>query len=172
MYEQLFNWIEVHFNIFGSVVLFVLIMGTIILSNIKAEDKKRNVLRGCTIGYIFLLYMLTLGGRVKGNETNLILELRGMKAGVGKIQFQELIWGDFANFLLFMPYGILLCAYKKKGLVTCVCSATWLSAIVEGLQLILKRGYCDINDLIWNVLGSVFGYGLCGIICNRVKKSE
>ena len=114
LYEQIFNWVEVHFRIFSKVVLFGLIIGTIILSRIKREPIKKAIIRGFSIGYAFLLYMLTLGIRARGKQSKLVLEVREITFDFSRWCFSGLIWGDFANFLLFMPYGILFYMAKKK----------------------------------------------------------
>ena len=54
-----------------------------------------------------------------------------------------------------------------------------LSVFIELLQLIFKKGFCETDDVIHNVLGCLIGYYIyrltflrqC-VIVNRINKSE
>ena len=68
----------------------------------------------------------------------------------------------FGNILLFVPLGLLLPAvwprlarwWKTLG----VCAGAVIA--VELTQMLTLLGYCDIDDLILNLLGAALGYGL------------
>ncbi len=64
------------------------------------------------------------------------------------------------NLLLFLPMGFFLPALfpllrKLWKVVLTVCATVLLA---ECLQLFLRRGIFDIDDLILNLTGAVFGY--------------
>ena len=70
------------------------------------------------------------------------------------------------NILFFIPYGFLLSSLlncfqikSKKNifLITCI-SGCLLSVGIELLQLILKLGLSELDDVIHNALGAVIGY--------------
>ncbi len=62
------------------------------------------------------------------------------------------------NILLFIPLGIALpFVYSKASLPKTALIALLLSFFIETVQFFLARE-CDIDDLICNVLGAVFGY--------------
>ena len=169
MYEQIFHLIGLNFKIISRIILFFLIVGTIIFSRIKLEYIKKILLQVCSIAYAFLLYLLTLGIRVKGSQSKLVLKIRWIKFDFLRLRFSGLIWGDFANFLLFMPYGILFYMLKKRRFIFCMISAICVSSGIEVLQLIFQSGYCDVNDCLWNVFGALCGYSLA-VVINEVNK--
>ena len=67
----------------------------------------------------------------------------------------EFIINIFGNIGVFIPFGILFpIAFKltqKKGNIA-------LITALEIMQLITKRGCCDVDDVILNTLGFNIGY--------------
>lgn len=80
------------------------------------------------------------------------------------------------NVLLFLPIGVLmgLMVTQKsqkwwKGWTVVLFAGILLSVGIEALQLYLKRGLCETDDIIHNTLGCLIGYGVilsAKIICN------
>lgn len=72
----------------------------------------------------------------------------------------EMIAENLLNVVLFLPVGFLLgCGFQsltwKKVLLTGCC----LSVVIELMQLIFQRGFCEVDDVIHNTLGCMIGYG-------------
>ena len=65
-----------------------------------------------------------------------------------------------ANLLVFMPMGVYLPYYFKNKLSLKKCFLILIGMVfsVEILQLILRKGTFDIDDIILNVLGGMIGY--------------
>ena len=65
-----------------------------------------------------------------------------------------------ANLLVFMPMGVYLPYYFKNKLSLKQCFIILFGMVfsVEILQLILRKGLFDIDDIILNVLGGMIGY--------------
>lgn len=73
------------------------------------------------------------------------------------------------NVLLFLPLGVMLPILWEKF-------RTWkrtvlfgfgMSLTIEFLQIFTMRA-TDVNDLITNVLGTVLGYGIAGVLMKKV----
>ena len=79
------------------------------------------------------------------------------------------------NILFFIPFGVLvpLCVNgsRKQQLVFTVISACLLSGIVEFLQLILKLGFAEFDDVFDNTLGAAIGAVLV-LILMKLKGKE
>lgn len=81
---------------------------------------------------------------------------------------QAFLWElpeSILNFVLFVPVGFLLGVVFRhmtwrKVLLTGAC----LSMSIEILQLILQKGCCDFNDLLFNTLGCMLGYGIFRLV--------
>ena len=72
-------------------------------------------------------------------------------------------WGNiFGNIFLFIPFGFLLTyLYPKKCFIAVVSYGSLLSISIEIMQLVLRIGVCDIDDVLLNVTGVVTGVVLC-----------
>lgn len=78
------------------------------------------------------------------------------------------------NFVLFMPMGVLLpCVIRKLDRFWKVTLTVFgMVVMVEIVQGILRVGSVDIDDVIFNVVGAMIGYGLIRLpfIYNFLKK--
>ncbi len=82
------------------------------------------------------------------------------------------------NILLFIPLGILLplTAKRFQKVRCCAAAGMLLSLLVEFLQLLAQRGYCQVDDIVTNTLGTVVGsWGMvlvmvnCRMNCDRMQ---
>lgn len=70
-------------------------------------------------------------------------------------------WEVALNVVVFIPVGFLAGGIaKNKGLVLACLIGVSTSLIIEFLQLVLKRGVFEVDDLIHNNVGCLIGYGL------------
>ena len=79
--------------------------------------------------------------------------------------FLEMFGENILNVLLFVPIGFLAgCGLRGKTFKKVLFLGGGLSVIIELLQLIFKKGFCETDDVIHNVLGCLVGYGLVKLI--------
>ena len=120
---------------------------------------------------LFLLWFgvvlyLTLFSRLGAKPSNqfIITPFQGLSQALEERSLVPLEH-DFLNILLFVPFGLLIPRVNPRlsraGLV--LLSGIVTSTLIEGLQFILRLGYCDIDDIIANSLGAIVGYGICCI---------
>ncbi len=82
--------------------------------------------------------------------------------------FLEMFGENILNVLLFMPVGFLAgCSFRRITFKKALLLGGGLSVFIEVLQFILKKGFCETDDVIHNVLGCMIGYGLCNVIFKR-----
>lgn len=66
---------------------------------------------------------------------------------------------NILNVVLFVPVGFMLgCGFRKmtwKGILFFGCG---VSVFIELLQLTFKRGLCETDDVIHNVIGCMIGF--------------
>lgn len=69
---------------------------------------------------------------------------------------------NLLNIILFIPLGMLLCAIHWKKIIMELKMATLIgcifSVIIETLQLVLRRGQFEFDDILHNVLGVIVGF--------------
>lgn len=79
------------------------------------------------------------------------------------IQFRYLLLG---NFFCLSPLGFA-CGFFRKGssvlFAAAICLCTTL--IIEFSQYIFYLGFFELDDIVLNLLGGVFGYALHLLIC-------
>lgn len=70
-------------------------------------------------------------------------------------EYQNGMWKSIIlNIVLFLPLGFLL--GNKKGIAI----GFLLSVIIEVVQYIRMLGFCELDDVLNNTVGTVFGYFL------------
>lgn len=72
---------------------------------------------------------------------------------------------NMMNILVFVPIGLLLgLLAKSKTFVRVTILGACISIGIEFLQLIFKKGFSELDDVMHNTLGCVLGYGILIII--------
>lgn len=81
-------------------------------------------------------------------------------------EFRNRLWKDiFLNMLLFLPLGVLI--GNKKGIAV----GALLSALIEISQFLLGRGFCEVDDVLNNTIGTGIGVMLwIGVSGTVLKK--
>ena len=83
--------------------------------------------------------------------------------------FMEMFGEIILNVLLFVPTGFLAgCGLHRMTLMKVLFLGGGLSVVIELLQFIFKKGFCETDDVIHNVLGCIIGYGLWRVCCIRL----
>lgn len=98
------------------------------------------------------------------------LTLLTREAG-SRVESTLTLWGTYAdnpwaksymveNFLMFIPYGILLALILKKLGRVWICAIVCLisSLGIEITQHVTQRGYFQVDDIWLNVVGAFVGY--------------
>lgn len=116
--------------------------------------------------YILILLKLTLFRQttLENYEINftLFVDLISVYKKSGLWQFIRLFLG---NIVWFVPFGFMLPKMLKKCNFTIVIlSGFLLTLFIEILQLVFKKGVCEIDDLILNIAGTMIGYSVYKII--------
>lgn len=75
------------------------------------------------------------------------------------------------NVIGFIPFGFILPVMHRgmKHFWLVLMLGFGLSLLVETLQLVLKVGCFDVDDLLLNTLGAVIGY-LLFAICDKIRR--
>ncbi|BBF42272.1 teicoplanin resistance protein vanZ [Lachnospiraceae bacterium KM106-2] len=75
--------------------------------------------------------------------------------GGKSVNMRTIIDNLFGNLVLFSPFGFFLPYFFKKmrKVANFLMAAVTLNVIIEGAQLMLRVGSCDIDDIILNMIG-------------------
>lgn len=135
---------------------------------------------------LFVIYLLMLGyflffaeeyGRRNWSEADYRYNLELFRE-IGRFwTYREQLgfWPAFlnigGNIIGFLPFGLLLLVMHRnlrKSLPVILLGFS-LSLLVESLQLVLKVGSFDVDDLLLNTVGAAAGYFLYWV-CNQIRR--
>ena len=89
--------------------------------------------------------------------------------------FMEKAALNILNVVLFIPVGILLkpafCNNDNLNWKGTMVVGLLLSMAIEVLQFVLKKGLCEIDDVIHNVIGCMLGYGAYKIFSSLILRT-
>ena len=76
------------------------------------------------------------------------------------------------NILIFVPYGFFISvAIRERGFFKTLFFSMGLSLCVEIIQLFTRVGSFDVDDILLNTIGGVFGY-IIFLICNGIRRKH
>ena len=82
--------------------------------------------------------------------------------------FMECFAANVLNVVLFVPVGFLAgCWLRGMTLKKVLQLGGGFSVFIELLQFTFQKGFCEMDDVIHNVLGCLIGYGLNNMIFKR-----
>ena len=135
---------------------------------------KKELLCGLALSiYLAILLVGTLLNRNVGEEYLIEWIPFWSYYQVFAVDDSPLAWQMLYNILVFVPMGIFLPVnfQKVRKLRDVVLCTVGLSLIIEVLQLVLKLGLFEFDDLFHNTLGAVIGYGVWRMI-RKAKETQ
>lgn len=69
------------------------------------------------------------------------------------------------NILVFIPFGLF---FPGKNWKAPLLTVLLFSATIEAIQFGFNLGWCEIDDVICNVLGAAIGFGLWKLIKGKM----
>lgn len=140
------------------------IIGTYILSAFLSVSLHKNWnqhfgkrLPSMLIFYIYFFFVagITLLSREPGSRVEVNLKIFGT--------ITDSAYGNryvIENILLFIPFGVLfpILWNRINTAFKCLLAGFLFSLLIEVIQFITKRGYFQVDDMIFNTLGTLLGY--------------
>lgn len=172
------KWIEMQHPWSIELVITVLIFIGIAfcicqrISSLWKWERKKFFVMWALIDYMIAVFVATIFSRSKLPKYSYELEfLWTYRRGIA-YQRGIVICDIVFNVLMLLPVGLclpmLIGAKNKKRLwVGCitVCVGFGISFMIEMLQLVLRRGFFEFDDIFHNTLGVLIGFFLyCGIV--------
>ena len=138
-----------------SILFIVDIIAFVVYGFVKSRMRLK-ILQGASLTALILYLVIILFITVFSRHP--VLEVRWNIIPLQDFDF-GLFYGQLLpNILLFIPGGILLDgALPKCNLIFLILIGIGISLCIEFIQLFVHVGICDIDDLITNSLGFIFG---------------
>lgn len=118
------------------------------------------------VEWMFLIFGTAVLFREAGSERNYSLIPFLSYFNIAENSYLlEVAMINLLNLLLFVPIGLLAgfgfqdLTWKKVAHI-----GFCFSVLIELLQFTLKKGLCEVDDVIHNVVGCVIGYGICQVV--------
>ena len=163
------NWIlhffkysvALNYNGFCCIFIVVLIAFLIFLHLLF---RRRLSLKRCIIIFIALVYLgflfaVTVVSRQRIESRTVILtpfwSIRELKAGKTGYLTEILV-----NIIMFVPLGEIIKRLNKNILHT-VSVCLLISVCIESIQYFFLKGFCELDDCIYNVCGAFVGALIC-----------
>lgn len=122
---------------------------------IRCQISANGLCRVLLLVYFLVLLQTALFSREPGSRHSLDLTLFETwgRSAVSHAYFIE-------NILMYLPFGILVpaCFRKMERPWVCVLTACGSSALLELTQLLTRRGYCQLDDVVTNTAGALLGW--------------
>ena len=190
LYEYIFHHYAAHINHFALIklilysldkTLFYFIIFVIIrLCRLLLVRHRRTLKSEACVWvfsfYIILLVMLTVfrdtyfpwqltfNFHRSISDINLVFMKETLKLTHGQ-SLLDFFYNSLGNVLWFIPFGFLFpTVIQKKSMVGTILAGGCLSVIIESLQFVLETGVSDIDDVFFNVCGTIIGFILYRII--------
>ena len=143
------------------VALAVALLAQYLAAHRRTMSRSGVILYLLWLAVVLYLTLFSRVGNQGGRAMALMKPFHGLSEAIAQRSAEPLNHA-FLNILLFVPFGFFIprvnIRLSHAGLVLLCGIVT--STLIEGLQFILRLGYCDIDDIIANALGAIVGYGI------------
>lgn len=145
-----------------SIIVCLLSVVLCIAYRRRMDDWKRVVFYIFLVEYLFLLFYITVVKREPSPDYQVELVPLWSYFVRGE-RLPNIILEVILNVFLFVPLGVLLGARRftlKRTMLYSCC----LSVVIETIQLMAKRGLCETDDVIHNLVGTLLGFGIVNMM--------
>lgn len=154
--ESLFN--DVPLYVYES-ILFIFCVSVILLLIYRGKESAKGIFRLLFIEYLFLIFCSTVLFR----ETKDVRKYEFIP--FWSYERADLFPEIVMNVVVFVPVGLLFgVAFKKMKWLSVLLSGICISVSIEILQLLSKRGFAEVDDVIHNTSGCAIGFGVYSLI--------
>lgn len=130
------------------------------------------------VSMVYFLFLSEHYGRSTGAEgyrynLKLFKEITRFIKYRNQLGLESFVVNIFGNILAFAPFGFVLpiISPKNRKFFNILLLSFELTLTIEILQLLLKVGIFDVDDMFMNTIGGVLGY-LFFAFCYRIYKKH
>lgn len=150
---------------------FAVCASVVVLSVVKPDNPilVRRVSWSLLLGYVLLVLCFTVFFREGKNVTQISMKPLWNYESLN----YKLIAESILNVFLFIPLGFLAgAAARNRRMLTVLGIGLFISLSIEIMQYVFRRGVCNIDDLMHNVLGCFIGYSLFALCSLMFRKKR
>lgn len=148
------------------ILLAVLVIGVAMILFSKTSHRTQKIARLLLVECIVLIFCSAVLFRQANSESAINLVPFSSYFCIPENSYLlEVTVINMLNIIMFIPIGLLLRGsilnINWKGAMVV---GLLISVVIEVLQFVFKRGLCEVDDVIHNVLGCMIGYGVANVI--------
>ena len=149
--------------VFSTVIMLVVLVGGSQGDRTVKNEKDWKEIGRFLLCWMFLVYMAvvliqTIFSREPGSRHTMDLQLFGTlgRSARSKSYYIE-------NIIMLVPFGIFLPLLNRKfqNMATTVLCGCLFSILIEWLQYMTESGFCQLDDVVANTLGTAIGWMVC-----------
>lgn len=127
----------------------------------RGKSKIATLPFSCLMMYLQILLIITYFSRESGSRVG-VMDLQLFSTWGINLRNNAYV---VENVLLFIPYGFILpwAVARQRHFSTNLRTGAVTSLAIECMQLVTRRGYFQIDDILTNTLGTILGY-----LCYRI----
>lgn len=144
---------------FAGLIVFVLLLGEL-MRNWYSINKYAVML--FVVYSVCVCYLTIMGRETNSHATINVVPLQRIMQQLEKGD-QQMLTHLALNVAMTVPLGVILplIHHRLEKFSYAFLSGMMVSVIIETVQLVLRLGECDVDDIIANTLGAVIGYLIC-----------
>lgn len=156
-------------NIIYVILSVIAIIGGLLFLGMYKDGRGKSIFNDLLVlEYVFLLFSSTIIYRNVSENRTFNYHLFWNYANFD-VHYPEVLM----NIIVFIPLGFFIGLSLKRQSWYCHLGIGFcLSFCIESLQLILKRGFSELDDIIHNVFGYMIGYTFFRIVCKMKKRQS
>lgn len=122
--------------------------------------------------FYFLFFAEAMGRSGRGEyryNLTLLKEIRRFMTHINLLGWKSFFLNVIGNVLAFVPFGFFfpMLLQKHKNILVATAAGFLFSLMVESLQLCMKLGSFDVDDLLLNTIGTLIG-AICYVIVRLI----
>ena len=147
-------------SVLVGLLIFSVLGTTVLFWRLGVKEGAKWSARLLLVEYLFLLISLTLLFRAVLPERRYILTPFRFWGAIQQRQYYSLT-EVIMNVAAFIPVGLLLGGgFGRMKWWKVLLFGGAFSVLVEVLQYISRRGFAEVDDVVYNVVGCMIGYGI------------
>ena len=134
----------------------------------KNWDKAQKCVFPLLVFYLCVVFSITIVNRFPYDEVRYSLSLFWSYYVAAKRSYYVL--EILLNYFMLLPYGLMASFYMKRRYA--ILSGMLLSVGIETVQLIMKRGWFELDDILGNTIGVALGILIYTAIREKVEGQD
>lgn len=151
----------------------LIIIGVVVILSMKGLRKRLSYISLLiAIGYFVLILSSTVFGRDPADGYS--FNIKPFWSYSAYLEGHVILFPEsIMNVVIFIPLGFLTSIiFHPSKIWKVILTGMAMSMSIEFLQLVFRRGLCEIDDVIHNTIGAILGFYIFQLVICILRKSK